>query len=87
MFAFVVLCLFKLGLFVCFSFIVSFSFYTANPENDGKRVQEFFHTMEGAIRDHTLWVGATEEEIDSALEVQINLKTLLLIFNNFHTFI
>ncbi|KAJ0087493.1 hypothetical protein Patl1_06981 [Pistacia atlantica] len=49
-------------------FIVSFSFYTANPENDGKRVQEFYLTMEGAIRDHTLWVGATEEEIDSALE-------------------
>ncbi|KAJ0024176.1 hypothetical protein Pint_06727 [Pistacia integerrima] len=50
------------------SFIVSFSFYTANPENDGKRVQEFYLTMEGAIRDHPLWVGATEEEIDSALE-------------------
>ncbi|KAJ0024177.1 hypothetical protein Pint_06726 [Pistacia integerrima] len=50
------------------SFIVSFSFYTANPENDGKRVQEFYLTMECAIRDHPLWVGATEEEIDSALE-------------------
>ncbi|KAJ0087491.1 hypothetical protein Patl1_06983 [Pistacia atlantica] len=50
------------------SFIVSFSFYTANPENDGKRVQEFYLTMECAIRDHPFWVGATEEEIDSALE-------------------
>ncbi|XP_059449879.1 vacuolar protein sorting-associated protein 9A-like isoform X2 [Corylus avellana] len=50
------------------SFIVSFSFYTANPENDGKRVQEFFLTMEAAIREHSLWAGATDEEIDSALE-------------------
>lgn len=50
------------------SFIVSFSFYAANPENDGKRVQEFFLTMEAAIREHPLWAGATDEEIDSALE-------------------
>ncbi|GKV35143.1 hypothetical protein SLEP1_g43448 [Rubroshorea leprosula] len=50
------------------SFIVSFSFYPANPENDGKKVQEFFLTMETAIRDHPLWAGATDEEIDSAME-------------------
>ncbi|KDP36696.1 hypothetical protein JCGZ_07987 [Jatropha curcas] len=50
------------------SFIVSFSFYTANPENDGKRVQEFFSTMEGAIMDHPLWAGATNEEVDCAME-------------------
>lgn len=49
------------------------SFYTANPENDGKRVQEFFLTMEAAIREHPLWAGATDEEIDSALEVLIIL--------------
>ncbi|KAI9201263.1 hypothetical protein LWI28_020891 [Acer negundo] len=50
------------------SFIVSFSFYTANPENDGKKVQDFFFTMETAIRDHPLWDGASIEEIDSAME-------------------
>ncbi|KAI4324028.1 hypothetical protein L6164_023596 [Bauhinia variegata] len=50
------------------SFIVSFSFYPPNPENDGKRVQDFFLTMEGAIRDHPLWTGATDEEIDRAME-------------------
>ncbi|KAH7568430.1 hypothetical protein JRO89_XS07G0297700 [Xanthoceras sorbifolium] len=50
------------------SFIVSFSFYTANPENDGKKVQDFFFTMEAAIRDHPLWDGASNEEIDSAME-------------------
>ncbi|XP_015953107.1 vacuolar protein sorting-associated protein 9A [Arachis duranensis] len=50
------------------SFIVSFSFYPCNPESDGKRVQEFFSTTETAIRDHPLWMGATEEEIDCAME-------------------
>lgn len=50
------------------SFIVSFSFYAPNPESDGKRLQEFLETMEATIRDHTLWAGATEEEVDSAIE-------------------
>ncbi|XP_034675477.1 vacuolar protein sorting-associated protein 9A-like isoform X3 [Vitis riparia] len=50
------------------SFIVSFSFYAPSPENDGKRLQDFLLTMEDVIRDHPLWVGATEEEIDSAIE-------------------
>lgn len=50
------------------SFIVSFSFYPANPENDGQKVQDFFLTMEAAIRDHPLWGGATDEEIDCAME-------------------
>ncbi|XVF29811.1 hypothetical protein REPUB_Repub16aG0003200 [Reevesia pubescens] len=50
------------------SFIVSFSFYAANPENDGKRIQEFFETMEGAIRDHPLWAASSDSEIDNALE-------------------
>ena len=60
------------------SFIVSFSFYPSNPETDGKRVQEFFLTTETAIRDHPLWAGATEEEIDCAMEVHA------LIFIQFH---
>ncbi|XP_057987469.1 vacuolar protein sorting-associated protein 9A isoform X4 [Hevea brasiliensis] len=51
------------------SFIVSFSFYTANPENDGKRVQEFFSTMEATIIEHPLWAGATNEEVDCAMEL------------------
>lgn len=50
------------------SFIVSFSFNNANPETDGKRVQEFFMTMESAIKDHPLWANATIEAIDSAME-------------------
>ncbi|GMY07978.1 vacuolar protein sorting-associated protein 9A-like isoform X1 [Fagus crenata] len=50
------------------SFIVSFSFNAANPENDGKKVQEFYLTMEAAIREHPLWAGATHEEHDSAME-------------------
>ncbi|XP_021300002.1 vacuolar protein sorting-associated protein 9A-like isoform X2 [Herrania umbratica] len=50
------------------SFIVSFSFNVGNPENDGKRIQDFFLTTEAAIRDHPLWAGSTDEEIDNALE-------------------
>ncbi|KAK4764629.1 hypothetical protein SAY86_025719 [Trapa natans] len=50
------------------SFIVSFSFYAPNPENDGKRVQEFYLAMENSIRDHQLWSGASEEEIDYSME-------------------
>ncbi|CAN6555829.1 unnamed protein product [Malus baccata var. baccata] len=50
------------------SFIVSFSFYAANPESDGKKVQEFYATMEDNIRDHPLWAGATDQEVDCAME-------------------
>ncbi|OWM65708.1 hypothetical protein CDL15_Pgr015132 [Punica granatum] len=50
------------------SFIVSFSFYAPNPESDGKRVQDFFLSMETSIRDHPLWAGASDEEIDCAME-------------------
>ncbi|OMO51488.1 Vacuolar sorting protein 9 [Corchorus capsularis] len=50
------------------SFIVSFSFYAPNPENDAKRIQDFFSTMEAAIRDHPLWASCTDEEFDNALE-------------------
>lgn len=49
---------------------MSFSFYAPNPENDGKRVQEFYLAMENSIRDHPLWSGASEEEIDCAMEVK-----------------
>ncbi|KAK7334486.1 hypothetical protein VNO80_26243 [Phaseolus coccineus] len=50
------------------SFIVSFSFYQPKPENDGKRVQDFFLSMEAAMRDHPLWTTASEEDIDCAME-------------------
>lgn len=50
------------------SFIVSFSFYQPKPENDGRRVQDFFLSMEVAIRNHPLWATATEEDIDCAME-------------------
>ncbi|XP_010252348.1 PREDICTED: vacuolar protein sorting-associated protein 9A-like isoform X3 [Nelumbo nucifera] len=50
------------------SFIVSFSFCTANSESDSKKLQDFLLTMESSIRDHPLWAGATEEEIDCAVE-------------------
>ncbi|KAK2385852.1 vacuolar protein sorting-associated protein 9A [Trifolium repens] len=50
------------------SFIVSFSFYQPKPENDGERVQDFFVSMEVAIRNHPLWATATEDDIDCAME-------------------
>ncbi|PON34878.1 VPS9 domain containing protein [Parasponia andersonii] len=50
------------------SFIVSISFYAANPENDAKKLQDFFSTMEAAIVEHPLWEAATAQEIDSAME-------------------
>ncbi|RZC16154.1 Vacuolar protein sorting-associated protein 9A isoform C [Glycine soja] len=50
------------------SFIVSFSFHQPKPENDGKRVQDFFVSMEAAIRDHSLWTTASEEDIDCAMQ-------------------
>ncbi|CAL5201114.1 unnamed protein product [Lathyrus oleraceus] len=50
------------------SFIVSFSFYQPKPENDGKRVQDFFSSMEVSIRNHPLWATATEQDIDCAME-------------------
>ncbi|XP_058089986.1 vacuolar protein sorting-associated protein 9A-like isoform X2 [Magnolia sinica] len=53
------------------SFIVSFSFNAANPENDSKRLQEFLLSMEATIKDHPLWAGATEEEIDNAIEIAV----------------
>eukprot|EP01018_Ginkgo_biloba_P022990 Gb_16431 [translate_table: standard] len=50
------------------SFIVSFSCNAADPERDSKNVQEFVCSMEEAFKAHPLWAGATEEELDSAVE-------------------
>ncbi|MBA0681047.1 hypothetical protein Goari_012709 [Gossypium aridum] len=50
------------------SFIVSFSYTASNPETDGKRIQEFFQTMEDAIMDHPLWASSSDDETDNALE-------------------
>ncbi|KAJ4965357.1 hypothetical protein NE237_017206 [Protea cynaroides] len=41
---------------------------SVNSENDSKRLQDFLSTMETNIRDHPLWSGASEEEIDCAIE-------------------
>ncbi|KAK3038252.1 hypothetical protein RJ639_030861 [Escallonia herrerae] len=49
-------------------FIVSFTFYAENSENDGARFQDFLLAMEATIRDHPLWASASEEEIDCAVE-------------------
>jgi len=62
---------------VVISFIVSFSFYQPKPENDGQRVQDFFLSMEVAIRNHPLWATATEEDIDCAMEVRLHLNTYM----------
>jgi hypothetical protein len=45
---------FNEGDLICFSFIVSFLFSYASPENNSKKVQEFFWTMEAAIIEHPL---------------------------------
>ncbi|KAE8699097.1 Vacuolar sorting protein 9 domain isoform 3 [Hibiscus syriacus] len=50
------------------SFIVSFSFNAPNPENNSKRIQDFFLSMEAAIRGHPLWEASSDAEIDNALE-------------------
>ncbi|XP_065881390.1 vacuolar protein sorting-associated protein 9A-like isoform X1 [Euphorbia lathyris] len=49
-------------------FIVSFSNIAPDPERDSARVQEFFVNMEAAFRAHKLWVGCSEEELESAGE-------------------
>jgi len=67
-FCFVLLLILTANYFI--SFIVSFSFYQPKPENDGKRVQDFFLSMEAAMRDHPLWTTASEEDIDCAMEVR-----------------
>ncbi|ONM18530.1 Vacuolar protein sorting-associated protein 9A [Zea mays] len=50
------------------SFLVSFSFHTANAEEDDSKVQAFLAEMESSIRDPSLRANATDQEIDHALE-------------------
>ncbi|KAF3789983.1 Vacuolar sorting-associated protein 9A [Nymphaea thermarum] len=50
------------------SFIVTFVNNMPNPEKDSASVQEFLSSMEGAFRTHSLWAGASEEELESAYE-------------------
>nr|GME02512.1 vacuolar protein sorting-associated protein 9A-like isoform X1 [Ipomoea batatas] len=49
-------------------FTVSFPYYMENSESDGERLQAFLLTMESKIRSHPLWAGATDNEIDCAVE-------------------
>uniref|UniRef100_A0A804MHY6 RABX5 catalytic core helical domain-containing protein n=1 Tax=Zea mays TaxID=4577 RepID=A0A804MHY6_MAIZE len=49
-------------------FLVSFSFHTANAEEDDSKVQAFLAEMESSIRDPSLRANATDQEIDHALE-------------------
>ncbi|KAJ3709229.1 hypothetical protein LUZ61_012934 [Rhynchospora tenuis] len=50
------------------SFIVSFSLNATDAEEDSKKVQEYLFTMEATIKDHPLWINASYEEIDNAIE-------------------
>nr|GMD40283.1 vacuolar protein sorting-associated protein 9A-like [Ipomoea batatas] len=52
------------------SFIVSFSNNAPDPERDSKAVQEFLGNMEAAFRAHSLWAGCSEDELESAGEVE-----------------
>lgn len=58
---------FNQGDLICFSFIVSFLFSSASPENNSKKVQEFFWAMEAAIIEHPLRAGAPDDEFDSSM--------------------
>lgn len=40
-----------------------------DAEKDSNAVQEFLANMEASFRAHPLWVGSSEEELDSACEV------------------
>lgn len=50
------------------SFIVSFLNDSREPERDSAAVQGFLSKMEAAFRAHPLWVGCSEEELESAGE-------------------
>ncbi|KAJ6827772.1 vacuolar protein sorting-associated protein 9A-like isoform X1 [Iris pallida] len=50
------------------SFIVSILNKDPDPEKDSAAVQEFLANMEVAFRSHTLWVGSSDEELESAGE-------------------
>ncbi|KAH7685212.1 Bacterial epsilon antitoxin protein [Dioscorea alata] len=49
-------------------FIVSFSLYRTNAENGSRKIQDFLAKIETMIREHPLWVHATDAEIENALE-------------------
>nr|XP_029121848.1 vacuolar protein sorting-associated protein 9A isoform X3 [Elaeis guineensis] len=51
------------------SFIVSFSFHATDADNDSRKLQDFLVTMETTIKEHPLWVHASHEELDSAIEL------------------
>jgi Domain of unknown function (DUF5601) len=51
------------------SFIVTFSNNAPDPEVDSNAVQDFLASMENAFRAHPLWAGSSEEELESAGEV------------------
>ena len=48
---------------------MSFSLDATNAEEDSNRGQEFLLTMESTIKDHPLWLNASYEEINNAIEV------------------
>jgi hypothetical protein len=58
-----------LGLFRACSFLASFSLHEPNAEEDAGKVQAFLAEMEGIVMGHPLWAGASDQEIDRALEV------------------
>ncbi|KAK4490091.1 hypothetical protein RD792_000747 [Penstemon davidsonii] len=53
------------------SFIVSFMNKAPDAEKDSAAVQEFLSNMEAAFRAHSLWLGSSEDELESAGEVSI----------------
>ena len=55
------------------SFINDLSGKPPNPETDSKSVQDFLASMEITFKEHPLWAGATNEELESAGEVVIPL--------------
>lgn len=48
---------------------MTFSNNAPDPEVDSNAVQDFLATMEDAFRAHPLWAGSSEEELESAGEV------------------
>jgi Domain of unknown function (DUF5601) len=48
---------------------VTFSNSAPDPEVDSNAVQDFMASMEDAFRAHPLWAGSSEEELESAGEV------------------
>lgn len=55
---------------------MTFSNNAPDPEVDSNAVQDFLASMEDAFRAHPLWAGSSEEELESAGEV--NFEFLIL---------